>query len=209
MGLLLTSTQHDHGCTYLADVARLDLDELADVLADIDAICHSRLDDDGIELAGRVVRHYAEVRYTGQTHGIEVELPAELGAETAGLLAVSFNRAHQQLHHHARPEENTEIMAVRTVHTYAWPGISDDWVGRGGGGNGPQPGRKPAPWAMRTATFDGQTTVELPVYKRLELDVDAEIEGPAIIDQMDSTTVVYPDQSARVDALGNLILSTA
>ena len=102
-------------------------------------------------------------------------------------------------------------MAVRTVHTYAWPGISDDWVGRGSSayGIGPQPGRKPAPWATRTATFDGQTTVKLPVYKRPELDVDAEIEGPAIIDQMDSTTVVYPDQSARVDPLGNLILSTA
>jgi N-methylhydantoinase A len=42
------------------------------------------------------------------------------------------------------------------------------------------------------------------VYRREQLGIGAEIEGPVIVEQMDTTTVIEPRDRARVDALGNL-----
>ena len=47
---------------------------------------------------------------------------------------------------------------------------------------------------------------ETPVYRREQLPPGATLRGPAIVEQLDSTTVVWPAQTARVDAYGNLIL---
>ena len=58
---------------------------------------------------------------------------------------------------------------------------------------------------IRKARFDGET-VDCPVYQREGLDVDLEISGPAIIDQLDCTTVIFPGQRARVDDYHNLII---
>ena len=59
---------------------------------------------------------------------------------------------------------------------------------------------------MRPARFDGKT-VQCPVYQRERLDVGATFEGPAIIDQLDCTTVVPPGQSVRIDTYRNMIIT--
>ena len=54
--------------------------------------------------------------------------------------------------------------------------------------------------------FDGES-VACPVYQRDRVDVGVTLKGPAIFDQFDCTTVVLPGQTARVDALKNLIVT--
>ena len=56
--------------------------------------------------------------------------------------------------------------------------------------------------------FDGES-VACPVYQRDRVDVGVTLKGPAILDQFDCTTVVLPGQTARVDALKNLIVTEA
>jgi len=58
----------------------------------------------------------------------------------------------------------------------------------------------------RRVRFDRED-VECPVYQREKLDVGLTFEGPAILDQFDCTTVIYPDQVARVDEWKNLIVT--
>ena len=60
---------------------------------------------------------------------------------------------------------------------------------------------------MRPARFDGRT-VQCPVYQRERLDVGATFEGPAIIDQLDCTTVVFPNQHVHIDNHKNMIITT-
>lgn len=204
MGLLLAKTQHDFGRTFLASVSSLDIDDLRHVLGDIDAVCASRLDADGIPAEGRQAQRYAELRYQGQTHGIEIEIPHELGPRVPQQLSERFHDAHHRIHHHARYDEPTEIVTVRAIHTYAWPELVQDWAGP----EGEHPAmREGLATPTRVASFDGKTTVDLPVYSRAALPVDSELEGPAAISQMDSTTIVYPGQTARVDETGSLILT--
>ena len=58
----------------------------------------------------------------------------------------------------------------------------------------------------RKAQFDGKI-VDCPVYQRERLDVGATFSGPAIIDQLDCTTVLFPGHSARVDEYRNIIMT--
>ena len=59
------------------------------------------------------------------------------------------------------------------------------------------------PAARRRAWFDGQWQ-DTPVYRREQLGVGTELVGPAIVEQLDSTTVIEPGDRVRVDLLGNL-----
>ena len=49
--------------------------------------------------------------------------------------------------------------------------------------------------------------IDCPVYQRERLDVGLSLRGPAILDQFDCTTVIYPGQTARVDEWKNLIIN--
>ena len=58
----------------------------------------------------------------------------------------------------------------------------------------------------RPARFDG-ATVQCPVYQREKLDVGHAFAGPAIVDQLDATTVIPPGHMARVDAFKNILIT--
>ena len=65
------------------------------------------------------------------------------------------------------------------------------------------------PVAKRQAYFDEyRDYVETPIYERSSLVPAQRLEGPAIIEQADTTTVVYPEQAVEVDRFGNLILTS-
>ena len=61
-----------------------------------------------------------------------------------------------------------------------------------------------APHENRIAYFDGSDATEVPVYRRSALAPGATIEGPAVIEEKTSTTVLYPGQRARVDEYLNI-----
>jgi N-methylhydantoinase A len=54
--------------------------------------------------------------------------------------------------------------------------------------------------------FDGRT-ISCPVYQREKLDVGVAFAGPAVVDQLDCTTVIFPGQQARVDAHKNIVIT--
>jgi len=60
--------------------------------------------------------------------------------------------------------------------------------------------------ATRSVRFDGRD-LDCPIYQREKLDVGLVVGGPAVLDQLDCTTVIYPGQAARVDEWNNLIVT--
>jgi N-methylhydantoinase A len=60
--------------------------------------------------------------------------------------------------------------------------------------------------AIRAVRFDGQDLI-CAIYQREKLDVGIVVPGPAVLDQLDCTTVIYPGQAARVDEWKNLIVT--
>jgi N-methylhydantoinase A len=69
------------------------------------------------------------------------------------------------------------------------------------------PGSSPEPDHERLASLDRGSPRATPVYRREALLAGHVIHGPAIVDQLDSTTVILPGQSARTDRFGNLIVT--
>jgi len=143
-----------------------------------------------------------DLRYTGQ--GYELRTPLD-GLVADGLPSLSaararFDERHAQLHGHAAKERPVEVVSYRlrlrvTVPKYAPRDEAQ-----------PASPRPPEPKGRRNIHLDAATTCEAAVFERDRLDIGAIIDGPAIVEQFDATTVIPPGWRAQVDRRRNLIL---
>jgi N-methylhydantoinase A len=142
-----------------------------------------------------------DMRYAGQGYEISMPCDAKL-LQDGGLpaLRAQFDAQHRAMFGHMAPEEAVEVVSYRVRGLGLVPPVE-------------MPRFKPtgatlanARRTTRTARFDG-SDLECPVYQREKLDVGLTVHGPAILDQLDCTTVIYPGQAARVDEWKNLIVT--
>jgi N-methylhydantoinase A len=77
-----------------------------------------------------------------------------------------------------------------------------------GSGNGEAAGA-PRPVGARPVFFGADAAVKTPVYLRGDLRPGQAFQGPAMVEQLDTTTPIYPGNRARVDSAGNLIIELA
>jgi len=143
-----------------------------------------------------------DARYNGQNHELNVAVPA--GAFDAAALAAvkeNFHRAHEQLYGYRSPERALELVTCRVTATLPIP--RHDLV------RVTQPPRegKPQPVARRQVFFEETGFVDCPIYARDDLRSGDALVGPAIVEQMDTTTIVPPGFTARVDAMLNLLMT--
>ena len=115
----------------------------------------------------------------------------------------SFHERHNEEFGYTLPEDLAELEIVNArVHAEGHREEPPDPRFAG------KPDRVPKPVAHRKVFFDGPGWVETPIYQRDRLPTGYEITGPAIIEQLDSTTVLDPTAGARVDGKLNLICAT-
>lgn len=156
----------------------------------------SELEREGFETEGLSAQPILEMRYAGQSY--ELPVPADSLAPTSFLPA--FHAAHRERYGHADPERPVEVVDLRLRLVLPGPALPSS----------PAPARRlsarVAPAARRDVWFDGKPILT-PIYPRDSLPAGAEVGGPAIVVQMDSTTVIPPGWRGTVDPRGNLVLS--
>ena len=200
-GLLHAPIECDLHRTFLVPAARADLDAMRSVLESLATTARRRLVDDGVDDAAVVVKRSADMRYLGQSYELEVELPAILdsgGVETA---VQAFQERYRRVHGHGSLEQAVEFVNLRVVAGVpATPPMS---------GATNASGATPAVTPLVRSAYFGPVAGwrETPVTWRGALTVDAEISGPAIINQPDTTTVLYPGHRCRLDRTGNLVIT--
>lgn len=150
---------------------------------------------EGVAEAGRSLAYVADARYDGQNHEVQVDLPQ--GAETDfPAFMEGFRAAHRQEYGYdieGRPVEvvnlRLSVKGTSTVRAESRHEVEpgDPLVGR------------------RRVYFDGDW-LETPIYRRARLAIDTPVAGPAIIEEMSSTTIVEPGCTARIDVTGTMIL---
>ena len=161
------------------------------------------LDREGVAPGRRRITRAFDMRYLGQNFELRVPEPPERGdAET---LRRAFLREHERVYGYAADDEPVQVVNLRLtalgdperldLPALAKASTPDSEVAR--------IGERPV-WFDETDAF-----TPTPVYRRERLLAGHTIAGPAIVEQMDSTTVVLPGQSATVDAHGNLLIRTA
>ncbi len=155
---------------------------------------------DDVSIADVTVTASADCRYIGQ--GFEINVPLD-GWEDAELQRIPerFHVAHEELYGHANRDEPIEVVTLRVAaagaHRRSEPSEAED---RGGGASD-------ALLARRVVRIPGFAAQEVPFYERSLLRQGDTLDGPAIIAQMDSTTVLCSGQRAVVTTGGDLVIT--
>lgn len=140
---------------------------------------------------------FLDMRYEGQEHSIRVPIASsKIAEENVDLLYSDFGNAYEREYTY-RLDSNVEIVSF---HLAAYAQIEKPELS-------PIAEEKDATGAikeMRNVDFDQAGVAEAVIYDRDKLGAGAEIQGPAVIEESGSTTVIFPDQSAIVDRFGNL-----
>jgi N-methylhydantoinase A/oxoprolinase/acetone carboxylase beta subunit len=202
MGLLSSDVVHSYSVSLIRLLAEAVHHEVEAAFAGLEERALTQLGRDGFDSKEMVVDRYAECRYAGQ--GYEIRVGAPSGLDAAGwvdTIAEAFHAAHEREFAHAFRDGRVEIVNVG-VH------------GRGRLGEVrlerlPEATQAPQPVGSREVWFDGHGAVSTAVYARAELRAGHGLEGPALVEQEDSTVLVPPNLNGRVDAEGVISISSS
>jgi N-methylhydantoinase A len=186
LGLLLAPPRHEASRTVMAS----GFDDLSAVWAQLEDGAVTELARQGAAGPLRCKR-LADCRYAGQSYELRVD--AEPGADLAARLA----EAHRTAYGYALDDEPVEVVTIRVV-AEGQPVLRSaeglDWD------QGPaRPGRE-----RRMDAGRGRVTAQ--ILDRASLRPGDRVEGPALVEQPDSTTLLAPGEKAEVDAAGNLVV---
>ncbi|MBL7176785.1 MAG: hydantoinase/oxoprolinase family protein [Desulfobacteraceae bacterium] len=200
VGLLVADNQHDFRRSYVAPLDGADLGYIEEIYRELEKEGKERMTKEGIPEEKQEIRRFAEIRYIGQAH--EVNLPVQEGEITKSVLddiKEKFHEAHFNLYSHSSPDAPTMFVTLAVKAIGRTPTPTFQHIEKGTG--------KPNSIEMRPVYFgEYKKYVDTPVYSRKELLASQKIEGPAIIEQMDSTTLILPNHEATVDHVGSLTI---
>ncbi len=196
-GLLAAPVEHEAAVAFNAPLAAVTQDMLAKAYAELDARCGALMETERVSPTS-VERHYlADACYIGQSYHLEV--PVEMAGDTIARLAADFYEAHDRIYGHSA-QGPIKLVNLRAVH-------------QAGAGAEAAPQRYEASSGdalkgmRRILTAESGGFVDARVYERSRIAPGTRFEGPAIVEQADTTTVVEPGWQAEVDARGSLILT--
>jgi N-methylhydantoinase A len=206
-GLLTVDVKNDFVLTAVQRDDTLDLDRLNASFLELETRARRALSNEGFSEAQMQLGRWADVRYFGQAWEVRVEVPSGLlDRATADVAITRFHAAHQQTYGYSyanQPDQRIEWVNMRVVGL--GPLRRPEIVRRGRDVPG---GVDRACTDRRPVNFDAGV-VDTPVYWRARLQPGDCIDGPAIVEEFGSTTVVFPRQTARVDDFGNLLLEVS
>ncbi len=198
-GLLATDLRNDYARTSLQKPPDYDRAEIARIYADLEGQAHAWLDAEGVARAARRLHRLADLRYRHQ--GFELTVAWDERDLSVDRLLQRFHARHRRLYTYALEDAPIEIVTLRVAATGATRGLRlPRLAGRRSGGSRPRAGER------RVYFAESGGWLPCSRYDREALRPGASIVGPAIIEQLDSTTVIHPGQRAVVDAVGNLVL---
>jgi N-methylhydantoinase A len=199
LGCVVADLRHDYVNTVNMPVPSLDMDEVHAILAQQSADGRRLLEREGIAIDQARDMHSADMQFQGQSHILSVPLS---GPEpTREELQQAFDRAYWARFGVELPEIRAVLVNLHTAVIGVRPRIDLAALGRGTQAKDVAGARI----GEREVWFDGGWRAT-PVYAREKLPLENEIAGPAIIEQLDCTTVLEPGCRARPDAHGNLLI---
>ncbi|NKB27142.1 MAG: hydantoinase/oxoprolinase family protein [Rhodobacteraceae bacterium] len=204
MGLLTADLKYDAIRTQIQTSTACDLNRVNSDFADMEAQSTARLADDGISADDVTFARSSDLRYVGQGYELKVPFP-DGTVDDAGLSAVwaEFHKIHAAEYGHAFEASPIEVVNLRVTAIGSHSKL-EKLPDRSGSS------LDDALLYTRDSIFRAEgalKTFETSVYRRDDLPVGVAFDGPAILLQKDSTTVVPPGATARADASGSLIIS--
>jgi len=202
LGLLMTDIKHEFVTTRQQVLAQVQPPALAALFADFAAQGEALLAREGVSVVQRRLLRSVDLRYQGQSHELAVPVPS--GTLTPAVLTQlheQFHAAHARAYGYDAREDAVELVNVRLTALGVSPKPRLPALPRGGSDPAEAlKGQRPV-WFSETGSF-----TPCPVLDRTRLRWGNVVPGPAVIEELDATTLVHPGYQATVDQYGNLLL---
>jgi N-methylhydantoinase A len=204
MGLLMTDVKHFYLKSRVAMLQELPLKEVNQAFANLAAKAREEARFEGFSGSEVKLTKGVDLRYIGQGYEITVPCPAaELRADDMAALRREFDRLHRQIYGHDAPDEDVEVVTFRLTSIMKVHRLKLERQRRGV--------KKPPPAALRGRRdvffAESRRFVSTPIFERGALRAGNELTGPAIVEQLDTTTVIHPGQTGRVDEFSNIVIA--
>jgi len=201
VGCVVADVRHDYVNSINVPLAQAEMDQVDEIFAaQIDA-GKTIIESEGVEIEELIIVHDVDMQFQGQTHILN--FPVNDTKLTRESLQTAFEKAYWNRFEVELPEIRAVLVNLHTA-----------VIGR----------RKPVPLTSLIAETEQKTQIEdcktgirrawfesgwqeTPIYERESLPLKASFKGPAIIEQLDTTIIVEPDNKVEVDLDGNLIIS--
>ncbi len=205
LGLLATDAVYEYVATTYQRVSSLDAGALQSRYEELEEIARTQLEEDGIPADRQVIQRVADSRYLGQGYELRIECPSG-AVDDAWVAKVTgdFHDAHEREYSRRFDDSDIEIPNIRVRGIGIMPELTTPEV---------EPGDASPDDALRyerDAWFrvDGALAqVTTKYYAREALKAGNRVQGPAVVNQYDSTTVIPPGFTAEIDRFGNIIIT--
>jgi N-methylhydantoinase A len=196
-GLLRSDLRHDVSEPMLVETDKADPSRIAATQAELERRTLANLADDGLIRDRCRCEHALDLRYFGQEYAVTIQTtPGEAMAD----IVERFHSQHERLYGHSAPGTKVEITIVRCVGTGT---VATEAAHRAESGSATKAS------AVRDVWFDSlRGYAETPIIDRSTLKAGDVVQGPAVIEQFDTTTVVLPSWRGRCDENGYILLET-
>jgi len=198
IGLLFSDVVRDFVRAYMRDVSEAAPQEIEGLFSELE----ERGERELAGVASAALLRLADVRYAGQAYELTVPALKPFDGRGLGELVASFHRRHAEVYGFSAEEEEVTIvnLRVRAVGLIEKPKLKEL----------PPSGREPPPGSLlevRDVYFERPDSfMRTPVYVRERMESRNVVAGPAVIEQYDATTVVYPGWEAEIDQYGNIVM---
>jgi N-methylhydantoinase A len=205
LGLLVTDMRGDYVRTALGLTRQTAHEDVAETWAELEDRARAWLNDEGISPDRQLLERTVDLRYLGQNYELSVPSPGGPWDEAAQAeLERRFHAAHERTYGYAAEHEPIQLVNFRITAYGLTPHIRlrQHEIGRGSVSDAIV-GERPVSWAR------GSAPERTPIYDRARFHPGHELVGPAIVEQLDSTTLIGPGQRARLDEYRNLHINLA
>ncbi|MFX1539978.1 MAG: hydantoinase/oxoprolinase family protein [Promethearchaeota archaeon] len=201
LGLLTTNLRSDQSQTVLVSTESLNIKQLQDTYKKLENQLRKLLDTQGVPKQSIMISRLADLRYRGQAYEITIQgSGGRISKRWLNTLVADFHRQHKQQYGYATTSAPVTIVNLRVVASGPMPSLKPAEAFQ-------KQSKLPEPKMQRKVYYEEVGKfIETPIFERTSLGLGSKVNGPAIIEQVDSTTIVHPDTRAVVRLGGNLVL---
>ncbi|HSB06398.1 MAG TPA: hydantoinase/oxoprolinase family protein [Thermodesulfobacteriota bacterium] len=204
MGMLISDIRHDFVLTRIIPVSKASPEVLEAIFEDLKQRALDMLRWEGVEQKDTILLKYVDVRYVGQSFEIRVKFEGEVcAAEHIEELVRNFHIEHEKRYGHKDLNAPVELVNFRV-----------EGIGKrepiflreipSGTSEPPQESLK----SLRKVYFEEhQTFLDTKIFEREKLLAGNVIEGPAIMEESNSTTLIHPGMAGKVDSYGAILIA--
>jgi N-methylhydantoinase A len=201
LGMLMADLKHDYVQTFVRELTETSGTQIADAFAVLENSARDTLREEGCKPEQIILRRFLDMRYRGQEYTLPVPVTEDLRSLTDfDAIRARFDQMHQDHYGHSAPKEpvmmvNLRLSALGKFDNKLPLALASHTADRG------ERGRRPV-------IFDTKP-VDCPIYLRGGFKAGDQLTGPAVIEEMGATILLYPDDSMKVNELGQLVIEVA